>query len=279
MSIESNNSDNSNNCDNNYTNSGNNYTNGGNNCGNNYTDIKPRRCLINREKTSVGVACCRFNGTKPEILLVCKRFTYSYNLFVHGKYNSGSNSQLIQLFSGMTVDEKHDILSLNFVQIWYRIWLNTMHKNHTYFLSKNKFESTFVIDNGARLRRLIAKAGHSPKVWEIPKGRKKNKLESDIHCAIREFYEETGVPKKNYKIYPWATRSFSYIDAHVKYTNTYYLAYARGNFEPRINFGLQDQINEISDIRWMNIEDIRRIDERLAGFVRGIFKFMKKNRR
>ncbi len=52
----------------------------------------------------------------------------------------------------------------------------------------------------------------------------------------------------------------------------------RHNMEPRINFGMQDQIDEICDIKWMNIDEIRFIDDtgRLGKFVAPIFSFVKK---
>lgn len=232
---------------------------------------------VPQDKISLGIACCRFNKGKPEMLLVCKRYTYAYNLFTHGKYNSNNSSDLICLFNGMTVDEKLDLLSLNFTQIWYRIWLN-MPRNANYYLAKNKFESTFLIDGGSKLRKLISKSTNSPRIWEIPKGRKRNKSEPDIQCATREFYEETGVNKKSYIVFPDEQRTFSYVDGGVRYTNTYFLALAKNNIEPRINFALQDQIDEISDIRWMSIDDIKYIDttQRLTRFIRPIFNYMKK---
>lgn len=228
-------------------------------------------------KHSNGIACCRINKGRPEILLICKRYTYAYNLFVHAKYNSNSAAALIDLFNGMTVDEKLDILSLNFTQIWYRVWLNSAVSSN-YYMAKNKFESTFLPDNGVRLRKLIAKSQSAAKIWEIPKGRKKNKNEPEINCAIREFTEETGISKKSYKLYPLAYRTYSYIDAGVRYTNTYYFAFTKYNIEPRINFGLQDQIDEICDIKWMSIEEVRFVDTtgRLEKFIRPIFSFIKK---
>jgi 8-oxo-dGTP pyrophosphatase MutT (NUDIX family) len=231
-----------------------------------------------RSRKSIGIACCRINNRRPEILLVCKRYTYAFNEFIHGKYNSSDSAALIALLSGMTVEEKQDILSLNFVQLWYRVWLNGAQRTANYFVAKNKFESTFVVDSGARLRRLVARSGNSNRIWEIPKGRKKNKSEANIHCAVREFYEETGIPKKNYKIFPEVTRSYSYIDSGTRYTNIYYVALAKYNIEPRINFMLQDQVEEICDIRWMNIDEIRFIDTtgRLGTFVRPVFNFVKK---
>lgn len=229
-------------------------------------------------KHSKGIACTRINGGRPEILLICKRFTYAYNSFVYAKYNSNDNAALITLFNGMTVDEKLDILSLNFMQIWYRVWLNSP-RNTTYYVDKNKFETTFLPDGGARLKKLISRSTSVNKIWEIPKGRKRGPNETDLQCAIREFTEETGVAKKLYKVFPWAKRTYSYLDGGTRYMNTYYIAFTKHNFEPRINFSLQDQIDEICDIKWMNIDEIRFIDDtgRLEKFVRPIFNFVKKH--
>ena len=230
-------------------------------------------------KKSYGIACCRFNKkNRPEILLVCKRYTYSYSIFVHGNYNSGSDSQLVQLFNGMTNDEKNDILSLNFIQIWYRIWSTTKPCLSSFFMAKNKFDTTFLIDSGVRLRRLIAQSTQTDRIWEIPKGRKKYKSEPNNHCAIREFAEETGVTKKHYKIFPESTRACSYVDGNVRYKNVYYLALANHNIIPQVNFARPEQAEEVADIKWMTIEHIRLIDSsgRLENLVRPMFNFMKK---
>lgn len=241
--------------------------------------IEPKIPRPIQEKVSLGIACCRLNGTKPEILLICKRFTYAFNTFAQGLYNSNSDEELIKLFNGMTVDEKHDILSLKFAQIWYRVWLNSGKRRHTYCVAKNKYDNAFLVDEGARLRRLISKSTNSDRIWEIPKGKKKNKQEPDIHCAIREFYEETGVPKTQYSILPRCKRTYSYIDAGVKYINNYFVAFTGHNVKTRVSFALQDQIDEICDIRWMDIETIRLVDRsgRLVNFVKPIFNYIKKH--
>jgi len=236
--------------------------------------------ILYKEKISIGVACCRINCGKPEVLIVCKRYTYAYNVFVHGRYNSGNNQEIIKLFNEMTIEEKSDIMSLNFNQIWYRIWSSGTQKMSNFVVSKSKFENTFVADRGARLRSLMAKSSlNAQKIWEIPKGKKKNKQENDIHCAVREFNEETGVSKSKYKIFP-NKRTYSYIDQGTRYTNIYYIAVAKYQFEPCINFGNSVQLEEVSDIRFANIEEIRLLDKtgRLAKFVKPIFNFIKKNK-
>jgi 8-oxo-dGTP pyrophosphatase MutT (NUDIX family) len=210
--------------------------------------------------------------------MVSKRFTYAYGDFVNGKYNSCSNADIIALLNQMTVEEKHDLLSLNFAQIWYRLWLTNTHRGSGFFLAKNKFESTFCADGGVRLRRLIGRATHGQRIWEIPKGRRRNKVELDIHCAIREFSEETNISKRSYHIFPSKTRSYSFVDDGTRYTSIYYLAFARHTIEPSIDFNRSDQIEEISDIRWMSLDQIRLVDqnERLVKFIRPIFRFMRK---
>lgn len=233
-----------------------------------------------RIKQSKGIALCRFNGSRPEILLVCKRYTYAFNNFAHGKYNSNDAAGMINLFSGMTVDEKLDILSLRFEMIWYRVWLDSP-RSASYYTAKHKFEDAFVMDGGVKLRKLINKSSNSQRLWEIPKGRKKNKNEPDINCAIREFYEETCVAKKSYRLFPKAKRTYSYTDGGIKYINTYYIAYTKHNIEPRINFEARDQLDEVSDIRWMSIDEIRFSDPtgRLEDMVKPIFNYVKKHAR
>jgi len=230
------------------------------------------------DKCSQGIACCRLNAGKLEILLIKKRFTYAFNKFVHGRYSSNNTSEIILLFGGMTIEEKLDLCSLNFSQMWYRVWLDSKIMLSSFFTYKNKFEKTFLVDGGIKLRKLLNKSGNSHRIWEIPKGHKKNKAEHDLHCAIREFYEETGINKCDYKLFADAKITSSYIDEGVRYINNYFIAFTPHVITPKIDFTLQEQINEISDIRWMNIESIRQIDydKRLEQVVRDVFAYMRR---
>ncbi len=229
------------------------------------------------ERKSYGIACTRLQDNRLRALMVRKRYTYAYSIFVHGRYSSTDRAAMIKLFCGMTVDEKYDILSLNFNQMWYRIWLNNVNRKPSYFHAKNKFESIFVADNGVLLNKLISATTHGTLLWELPKGHKNNKLETDVQCAVREFSEETLIAKSSYKLWLNASRAQSYIDDGIKYTNTYFFAYTKHNIEPRINFSARQQIEEISDIAWMDIEEIRRVDVtgRLIPTIRPIFNYIR----
>lgn len=209
-----------------------------------------------QEHNSFGVACIKISDNAPmRILLVRKRYTYAFAEFVAGKYHSGNDEKIITLLSGMTVEEKIDILSRNFHQLWYRVWLSRRPKKHTTFLiCKNKFENAFCMDDGARIRRLINRSAHSKPIWEIPKGRKKNKSESDITCAVREFAEETNIQKKSYRISDNAVR-YAFTDAGVRYINTYYVAITRNDVIAQIRFSNDEQIGEVSDIGWFTYSE------------------------
>ncbi len=226
------------------------------------------------ESTSFGVACCRIKDGKPEILIICKRNTYAYRNFVHAVYNIKNNSDMIKMFSQMTLDEKLEILSLNFSQIWYRAWFNQT-KGKSYFRSKTRFVTNFLQDGGKRLKGLISKSSNSIPIWEIPKG-KKDHNETDIVASMREFYEETGIRKHRYKIFPMRQNIYSYIDAGVRYRNVYYTAICE-DIPAGVNNALQEQLYEIADCKWMNMEALRQVDthNRLTHFVKHIFKFVK----
>jgi predicted NUDIX family NTP pyrophosphohydrolase len=241
-------------------------------------------------KESVGIACCRIRKKKvnsqmvqyeniPEILLIQKRYTYAYSDFTHGIYNvttSGALEELKKLLQKTTMEEKLDILSLDFNKIWYRVWLDAP-KTQNYFTAKSKFESTFLIDNGIRLKKLIAESNSVDLIWEIPKGRKR-KNESDINAAVREFEEETGLKKSTYCIFPLANIKYNFTDANTTYHIKYHIAELLDDVTIGIDFSQKEQIKEISKIRWMSIEEIRYNDckgKRLEKIVKPIFAYLK----
>jgi 8-oxo-dGTP pyrophosphatase MutT (NUDIX family) len=228
----------------------------------------------NIQKNSLGIACCRVINGRPQILLVHKRYTYAYSEFVHGRYPH-NRIYISNLFNNMTNQEKILLLGMDFSHIWYHIWLNSP-KNTMYTYAKNRFDSTYVLDGGIKLKNFISRSTSIDTLWEIPKGRKKNKNESDIACAVREFKEETGIEKKTYYIFPNIKKTYSYDDHGIKYINTYYVALTRNSGDMRINLGMQDQLNEISDIRWMNLDELNIAAKHLVPFTQPIFKYIKK---
>jgi 8-oxo-dGTP pyrophosphatase MutT (NUDIX family) len=232
------------------------------------------------EKLSYGIACCRYNGNVPQILLVQRRFTYAFNAFVYGMYDMNNQASIMALLNKMTIEEKIILRRIDFRMAWSHIWISTRFDTVRFRKLEEQFNLKFNRDGGTRLHDLIARSangGHL--VWEIPKGRKRGG-ESDIHAAIREFYEETGVEKRQYYLYPTTTRVNTFIDGDVRYTHKYYIARADKPISPQVRLVNETQIEEISDIRWMSIDEVRMIDvegHRLTNLIKPIFNFIKKN--
>lgn len=220
---------------------------------------------------SFGVACCRVHKGTPEVLIVRKRISYAYAQFVRGHYD-GKRSNLLRLFGKMTVEDKCAVGSLSFAHIWYRWSLGRVPAGHSFFVAKMKFESTFLADGGHSLRSLLAGSGNCREVWEIPKGKRRNKAETGLSAAMREFYEETGVARQDYRLIPCAARECSYIDDGATYQSVYFVGMVARIFEPTVNFARTEQSREISDIRWAGIETARALDptNRLANMIKPI---------
>ena len=262
--------------------------------------LKLVTCILkknNKIKKSYGMAVCRFNKytEQYEVLLVRKRCTYSFVDFVLGHYNKKNDHRLKQLFNGMTNDEKITILSNDYGQIYYKVFLinpDSIRFNDPNFTSddlirykfyKQRFENSFLDDSGQRLRRLIDQSRNVTEIWEIPKGRKSYSQERELNCAIRECREESGIELSEYEVMLDISPSrIVKTDTHVRYENFYYIGVLHGNsrFRPHIHFRDNQQISEVVDIQWMSLDQIKIIDieKNLHSIMQIIFKLLKKKK-
>ena len=163
----------------------------------------------------------RSGSNVPEIVLIKKRFTYSFSVFVQGAYKK-DNKSLLKLFNGMAMHEKAEILRMDFGALWRYYYMDNDY-NRSFNRSKMKYNS-LIADGGTRLRKLIHGSSNSPSIWEIPKG-KKEPFETEMDAAIREFREETGIQPDTFALM-WNAEPlvYTYSDQGVTYHNKYYLA-------------------------------------------------------
>lgn len=208
-------------------------------------------------KTSHGIALCKRGADGiVRLLMINKRYTYAFFAFACGRYNENNNDELVALFDKMTIDEKIDILSMNFQQVWYRVWLGYLASSNMFILSRNKYNEYIVADGGAHLKMLMRRSRrYAARIWEIPKGRKKNIGEGELDCAIREFYEETGIPRNAYHITD-GTYKLVFTEEGVRYDITYYIALTTRDIVQRINSASLEQVGEICDMRWISGAEI-----------------------
>lgn len=231
---------------------------------------------MQRVKYSSGIACChKGDDGIVRLLMVKRRYTYAFNAFICGAYNPRSDNDIIALLDEMTVDEKLDVLSLNFQQLWYRVRLVTRETSSFYVDAYNKYTSFFCADDGARIKSLVRRSHKcAERAWEIPKGKKKHPSESDIDCAIREFYEETGIPRSAYRITP-GTFHLVINESGVKYDIMYFIAIATRQITKRLNVSSFEQIVEICGIDWVAANDIETFVQRDPDGHRRIIRYVK----
>jgi len=232
-------------------------------------------------KKSYGIALCRFNTqlNEYEILMIKKRYTYCFVEFVLGHYNKNNDARLLYLLNRMTNEEKIDILSLDFGQIWYRIWLvnpesiytsydkKLTHEEHMKYVNcKKHYERCFLVDKGERLISLINKTHNDETLWEIPKGRKSYPQEKEINCAIREFYEETRIDNSQYTIlFDISPKKLIYTNTKARYINYFYIAVSTSPITDKDKFVVPDAVDMDSDIwRRRRHNKFRRATDKLT---------------
>ncbi len=86
--------------------------------------------------------------------------------------------------------------------------------------------------------------------WGFPKGRR-NYQESDLHCALREFNEETGFPKNKLSVMKNVIPFDEiFTGSNFKsYKHRYFIAYS--NYRENTNY----QKSEVSKIKWMTLDE------------------------
>ncbi len=214
---------------------------------------------VTRTIHSAGIVLVKKHEGKVKVLLVSKRITYNYAMFVNARYDPKDRRHIRDLFDGMTFDEKLDILSKNFDQIWYRMWLNN-NRTAQFHIARNRFESVWLVDGGARLKTVISRSRSIERIWEVPKGRKKRPQETELECAIREFTEETGIDSAKYRVLPQVCVKKDFIDREVRYSQTYFAAAADEDCNMASNILLSTQVSELGAFKWMTPEEIRFVD-------------------
>lgn len=204
-----------------------------------------------RIKRSFGIICVKdIPSRELEFLMIKRAATYYFAEFVAGHYSAYTDRTLIRLLNSMTYDEKLSLMTLNFDNLWYKLYgaqpsSATMQPAvfSSYLKKKAKFERSFLRDRGQHLIALIKNSTINETPIEFPKGRA-DQHESKVAAAVRELHEETGLTRDKYKIL-WHLAPYTecFDDYGCRYHITYYFArltdlqfspttrfFARGNF-------------------------------------------------
>ena len=219
-----------------------------------------------------------FNHTRLEALLVKGRCSYEFLEFVAANKAKKSLHVYKTLLSQMYVHELTCIMSLNFDFMWYHAWLGTNKNKDMYLHQKLRFIEYWMEDGGKILISLIKSITPITKNMriEFPKGRMKNREETELECACREVKEETGIDSSKYTIIPELVKVVTFIQLNVRYIYKYFVGIMKVIEPIKLNFNDILQISEISDIQWMAFDQIRKIDKRrrLERIISPIFEYL-----
>ena len=212
--------------------------------------------------TSNGIILFRNNrDTKTkEYLMICRKDTLGYVDFLRGKYPIYNYVFIKNLINEMTDNEKQKIMTEEFDTLWKQLWgerVGLQYKNEEKN-SRDKFNSLRLGINGKNiqfdLKQIVSKSNTEWKEpeWGFPKGRR-NHMENDINCAIREFEEETGIRKNQIEIVSnILPLEEIFTGSNLKsYKHKYYLANIKNNRIDINNF----QKSEVSNLKWFTLED------------------------
>jgi 8-oxo-dGTP pyrophosphatase MutT (NUDIX family) len=196
-----------------------------------------------------------------ELLIIKRKDSLAFIDFMRGKYIMEDKKYILNLLNNMSVGERNYLMENDFSAIWNYLWnynTNNLYRNEER-LSKikfNKLKSGYVsVLESYNLKDLInlCDKKYLEPEWGFPKGRR-NYHEKDILCGLREFEEETGYKKTDIEIFN-NIMPFEEIftgSNYKSYKHKYFVGIINNNTIPKNTF----QINEISEIRWVPIDDV-----------------------
>lgn len=226
-----------------------------------------------------------------KIVMIERKDSLSYIEFLRGKYSSIYNLDYLKLlFSRMSTTEIERLCNKDFDTLWNDLWIHTETINYRikkeYIKSKNSFNN---IKKGYKIKDKLINFEYMSNLvenkytlneWEIPKGRR-NELETNKECAIREFKEETNINESYFNI---INNMIPIIEEYqginkVRYKHIYYIGEANEKYDLKIDMKNKDQYTEIKDIKWLSeleaYDKIRDYDVKKKKIIKDFFDFIK----
>lgn len=195
-------------------------------------------------------------------------------------------------FKHMTIQERKDILTKTFEELWDGLWINNKYKKTDIRSDFDKGQKRFnllkegiTIDYNKAILSLesIMKNTYSiyeEPEWDFPKGRR-NSYEDDVECAKREFREETNLLETDFQV----VDDEKFVEIHIgtngiKYRTIYFAGISTSDKKPEIDKNNKFQTMEISDIGWFSYEKalakFRDYDVEKKNVIKNVYKKLNK---
>lgn len=239
---------------------------------------------------SYGLIMYRINDDSLEYLMINRKHTFGYTDYVRGNYTIDDVQHIQEMVDEMTLREKNLILRVfdlaveelsgkitedKYNVLWQDLWENPIYLPAP--ILRRKCEQSMAI-----VRECIKQ---STTKWtntelEFPKGRK-NHLEKDIECAVREFCEETGIKAHAFAVCDNVIPlDEEYVGSNNKcYKHKYFLATP---IDDETDIDLTHyQTSEIGGVEWKSYDEcmtqIRNYNTEKIGIVKKIHGLLNKH--
>jgi 8-oxo-dGTP pyrophosphatase MutT (NUDIX family) len=188
--------------------------------------------------------------------MVKRKDSMAYMEFIRGKYDTSNTEYIKRLLKHMTKQEQSQIISEEFDTLWTNLWGSGRDTRSTeYYIAKENY-------NNIPRKRFVES---SPTLfidpeWGFPKGRR-SKGETDLECAIREFWEETNIPPDAYEVVSNLSFTEIFVGTNdIKYKHTYFVAVMKdSSFLPNEKTLTPIQKREVSEVGWKTLLQSRII--------------------
>lgn len=209
--------------------------------------------LLRGKDPSTSLPC---DPSTTSILMVKRKDSMAYMEFIRGKYDPSDTDYIKRLMKHMTKQEQTNIIKEDFDTLWTKLWGSGRDTHSTeYFLAKSHYETL----NRPQLVNEAQSVFTEPE-WGFPKGRR-SKGESDIECAVREFWEETNIVAESYALVP--SLSFTEIFTgtnDIKYKHVYFVALLKDqSLLPDEKNLTTTQRREVSEVGWKSFSEAKEI--------------------
>jgi 8-oxo-dGTP pyrophosphatase MutT (NUDIX family) len=182
--------------------------------------------------------------------MIRRKDSMSFSEFMRGKYDTENIDYVSTLVKNMTLKEQASVASDSFETLWRQMWGDDR-MTSDYTQSREKFN---VLDRVSIMRNNISE--YIEPEWGFPKGRRM-RGEPDLACAIREFDEETNVPRDAFVVLKNIILTETFVGLNnVQYRHVYFVALTKHleniNLAQRLT---PVQRREISGIGWKTFEE------------------------
>ena len=191
------------------------------------------------------------NSMDTRVLMIRRKDSMSFAEFMRGKYDVNDLDYVARLFKNMTLKEQSSLVCEPFETLWRQTWGDD--KNSSEFpAAKEKFHA---------LDRLILMATnlstYTEPEWGFPKGRRM-RGETDLACAIREFGEETNIPREAYVVLKNMVVEETFMGLNgIRYRHVYFVAVLKNPEMVNLTQKMTPmQRREISGIGWKTFDEV-----------------------